>query len=71
MFIIIIGGIFMSELLTVYQVSDLLQAHFNTVYEIVRQNKIQHVRIGKQIIISRMHSMNLLQVPVNNTIKEV
>ena len=39
----------MSKLLTVYEVSDILQVHFNTVYELVKQNKIKHIRIGKQI----------------------
>lgn len=42
----------MKKLFTVYEVSDLLQVHFNTVYELVRQNKLKHVRIGKQIRIS-------------------
>ncbi|MBU3114617.1 helix-turn-helix domain-containing protein [Clostridium lacusfryxellense] len=42
----------MSKLLTVHEVSNLLQVHFNTVYELVRQNKIKHIRIGKQIRIT-------------------
>lgn len=42
----------MLKLLTVYEVADLLRVHFNTVYELVRQNKIKYVKIGIQIRIS-------------------
>lgn len=42
----------MIKLLTVYEVADLLKVHFNTVYELVRENKIRYVRIGRQIRIS-------------------
>jgi excisionase family DNA binding protein len=42
----------MTKLFTVQEVAELLQVHFNTVYELARQNKISSIRIGRQIRIT-------------------
>lgn len=37
------------KVMTVYEVADYLQVHFNTAYELVRQGKIKHIKVGRQI----------------------
>ncbi|MCY6485339.1 helix-turn-helix domain-containing protein [Clostridium aestuarii] len=56
----------MSKVLTVYEVADLLNVHRNTIYELVRQNKIKHIKIGRQIRIPEEYLDKFIEDKVIN-----
>lgn len=47
--------------MTVYDVAKVLQVHFNTVYELVRENKIKHMKIGRNIRIPKQYLNEFIQ----------
>lgn len=53
---------------TVPEAAELLRVHENTIYNLVRQKKIEHYKVGAQIRITAAE-LERLKVPAENTEK--
>ena len=50
------------DVVSVEQMSEMLQISTKTAYKLLRENKIEHFRFGKKIVIPKLRIMNYLKM---------